>query len=153
MCTLNKHARMPACMQPHVHTHAHTNKRTRAYTQVLVRAVRGLLDSMGPLVVEAETDALNMTRVPPRKDQRLDDYTIEVRARCVNHAVRSVYRAERCVACVWRVNCCVERVPCGALRGVWRVACGALRGRCAARCKGRSGCWARPAHAAVHSMV
>ncbi|KAF5834077.1 hypothetical protein DUNSADRAFT_9391 [Dunaliella salina] len=44
----------------------------------LVRAVRGLLDAMGPAKVEAETDALNLTRVPPRRDARLDDYTIEV---------------------------------------------------------------------------
>jgi hypothetical protein len=40
--------------------------------------VRGMLDEMGPAVVENETDALNLTRVPPRKDARLDDYSIEV---------------------------------------------------------------------------
>jgi len=44
----------------------------------LVRAVRSLLDAMGPAKVEAETDALNLTRVPPRRDARLDDFTIEV---------------------------------------------------------------------------
>jgi len=43
-----------------------------------VRAVRSLLDKMGPAVVEAETDALNLTSVPKKKDVRLDDFSIEV---------------------------------------------------------------------------
>lgn len=43
-----------------------------------MRAVRSLLDKMGPAVVEAETDALNLTSVPKKKDLRLDEFSIEV---------------------------------------------------------------------------
>lgn len=65
------------------HTRMHSQRtHKRAHAQDVVRAVRRMLDAMGPAVVAAETDALNLTRVPRRKEARLDDYTVEVRV-CV----------------------------------------------------------------------
>jgi hypothetical protein len=46
--------------------------------QELVRAVHTLLDELGPAEVVRETAALNLTAVPKRVDQRIDDFTIEV---------------------------------------------------------------------------
>lgn len=45
----------------------------------LVRIVRGVLDEMGPAVMEPSTDALNRTALPKRFDQamRIDRFTIE----------------------------------------------------------------------------
>jgi len=46
--------------------------------QELVRGVRALLDALGPAEVVRETDAVNATRLPARKDTRIDDYTVTV---------------------------------------------------------------------------
>jgi hypothetical protein len=47
--------------------------------QELVRAVHALLDELGPATVAKETDAQNLTAIPKRPDERIDDFTVEVR--------------------------------------------------------------------------
>lgn len=44
----------------------------------LVRAVRAVLDELGPQAVQYETNALNQTSVPARRDARVDDFTVSV---------------------------------------------------------------------------
>eukprot|EP00798_Chlamydomonas_sp_ICE-L_P000270 gene270-4016_t len=44
----------------------------------IVRAVRKLLDSMGPAEQPKTTNALNMIALPPREDIRIDDFTLEM---------------------------------------------------------------------------
>ncbi|GFR45678.1 hypothetical protein Agub_g7092 [Astrephomene gubernaculifera] len=44
----------------------------------LVRAVRGVLDEMGPAQVTYETNALNQTSVPARRNIRVDDFTVSL---------------------------------------------------------------------------
>ncbi|GLC56716.1 hypothetical protein PLESTB_001138100 [Pleodorina starrii] len=44
----------------------------------LVRAVRAVLDELGPAPLEYETNALNQTAPPARRDVRIDGFTVEV---------------------------------------------------------------------------
>ncbi|KAG2484430.1 hypothetical protein HYH03_016740 [Edaphochlamys debaryana] len=44
----------------------------------LVRAVRGVLDELGPATLEKETNAQNLTAIPARRDVRIDEFTISV---------------------------------------------------------------------------
>ncbi len=46
--------------------------------QELVRGVHALLDELGPARVARETDAQNVTEVPRRRDERVDDFTVQV---------------------------------------------------------------------------
>lgn len=49
-----------------------------AFTADLVRAVRKVVDELGPAAIAMETDALNRTELPRRlTDIRMDDFSIE----------------------------------------------------------------------------
>lgn len=48
-----------------------------------MRGVHSLLDELGPATVTRETDARNLTQVPKQQQQRMDDFTIEVRCSCM----------------------------------------------------------------------